>query len=86
MFSFKTVYYYIMSGKKRRQKPRNIYCVSDLDPALVRRIKLYAIAKRMLICEAFSSLLWRGLAAENDFSNEKDKKVNLFIAETEIGS
>jgi hypothetical protein len=70
--------------KVTRTRERHIYCIPDIDPALLRRVRLYAIAKDIPLYKAFDLLLWRGLAAEPSVKNSGTKKVNVFVAETNL--
>ena len=49
---------------KHKKQQRHMYMLSDIDPELLARIRLYAIGKEIPIYKAFEYLILKGLASE----------------------
>jgi len=49
---------------KHKKQQRHMYMLSDIDPELLTRIRLYAIGKEIPIYKAFEYLILEGLKSE----------------------
>ena len=63
-------------GEKKVQK---VFAISNMDLALLTRLRMYAAGYNMPLYKAIDKLLWRGLEAEANHPSPEDSHVDILV-------